>query len=103
MSLFQQMTTHPTLRITVVEVNVLGVGRVKMSDRGSLWCVMGDLITENCVEFFRALNNSSLKVSNLNVQNLTDQTAKHFAVGLAESQSVQALELEHCNISVLVW
>ena len=91
-SLFQQMTTHPTLSNT--EVNVPGVGRVKI-DRGSLWCVIGDLIVENCMEFFRVLNNSGLKVSNLNVENLTDQTAEHFAVGLAESQSVQALKLNH--------
>ena len=97
-SLFQQMTTHPTLSITVGEVNVLGVGRVKM-DRESLWCVMSDLILENCVEFFRALNNSGLKVLNLNVQGLTDQTAEHFAIGLTESQSLQALKLEYCNIS----
>ena len=96
-SLFQQMTTHPTLS-TVGEVNVLGVGRVKM-DRGSLWCVIGDLIPENCVEFFRALNNSGLKVSKLNVQDLTDQTAEHFAVGLTEYRSFQALKLKHCNIS----
>ena len=52
-SLFHQVTIHPTLS-TVGEVNVLGVGRVKM-DRGTmLWCVTGDLIPENCVEFFRA-------------------------------------------------
>ena len=97
-SLFHQMTTHPTLSINVGEVNVLGVGRVKM-DRGSLWCVVGDMIPENCVEFFRALNNSGLMISKLNVQDLTDKTAEHFAVGLAESQSVQALKLEHCNIT----
>ena len=96
-SLLQQMTTHLTLSITVDEVNILGVGRVKM-DRGSLWCVIGDLISENCVEFFTAVNNSGLKVSNLNVQDLTDQTAEHFAVGLAESQWVQALKLKHCYI-----
>ena len=90
--LFQQMTTHPTLSITVGEVNVLGVGGVKM-DRGTVRCVMGDTVPENCVEFFRALNNSGLKVSNLNVGNLTNQTAKHFAVVLAESQSVQALKM----------
>ena len=97
-SLFQQMTTHPTLSNTVGEVNVLGVGRVTM-DRRTMWCVMVDLIPENCVEFFRALNNSGLKVSILNVQDLTDQTAEHFAVGLAESQLLQALKLEHCNIT----
>ena len=96
-SLFQHMTTHPTLSITVGEVNVLGFGRVKMYN-GGLWCVMGDLIPEKCVEFFRALNDSCLKVSKLNVQDLTDQTAEHFAVGLAESQSVQALKLKHCSI-----
>ena len=97
-SLFQQMTTHPTLSITVGEVNVLGVGWVKM-DRGSLWCVIGDMIPENCVEFFRALNNSDLKISVLNVVHLTNKTAEHFAVGLAESQSIQTLKLEHCNIT----
>ena len=91
-SLFQQMATNPTLSITVGEVNVVGVGRVMM-DRGTMWCVISDLIPENCVEFFRALNNKSLKISNLFVEDLTDQTAKHFAVGLAESQSVQALRL----------
>ena len=95
-SLFQQMTTHPTLTLHVGEVNVLAVGRVMM-DRGAMfWCVISDLIPENCVEFFRALNSSGLKVSNLDVQDLTDQTAEHFAVGLAESQSVQALKLNHC-------
>ena len=97
-SLFQQMTTHPTLSITVGEVNVLGVGRVEM-DRGTVWCVIDDLIPEKCVEFFRVLNNSRLKISKLNVQDLTDLTAEHFAVGLAESQSVQTLKLEYCNIS----
>ena len=29
---------------------------------------------------------------------MTDQTAEHFAVGLAWSQSAQALKLTHCNI-----
>ena len=96
-SLFHQMTTHPTLSITVGEVSVPGVGRVKM-DRGTIWCVMGDMIPDNCVELFRVLNNSGLKVSKLNVQELTDQTAEHFAVALAESQSVQTLKFEHCNI-----
>ena len=97
-SLFQQMTTHPTVSITVGEVNVLGVGRVDM-DRGTLWCVMSDLLPENCMEFFRALNNSGLKVSKLIVEDLTDKTAEHFAIGLAECQSVQALKLEFCNIT----
>jgi len=97
-SLFQQMTSHPTLSITVGEVNVLGVGRVKI-DQGSLLCVLCDTIHDNCVEFFRALINSGLKVLILNVQDLTDKTADHFAVALAESQPVQALKLEHRNIS----
>ena len=97
-SLLQQMTTHPTLNIAVVELNVLGVGRVRM-DRGCLWCIIGVTIPENCVEFFRALNNSGLKVSKLNVQDLTDQTAEHFAVGLAESQSVKALDLRVNSIT----
>ena len=98
-SLFQQMTTRPTLsRVNVGEVDVLGVGRVKM-DTGSLWCVVGDMIPENCVEFFRALNNSGLKISTLNVHDLTDQTAEHFAVGMAESQSVQTLKLKLNSIS----
>ena len=93
-SLFQQMTTHPTLSLTVGEVNVLGVGRVNLNI-GTLWCVMGDWIPENCVEFFRALNGSNMKVSKWNVQDLTDQTAEYFVVGLAENWSVQALKLSH--------
>ena len=98
-SLFQQMATRPTLTLHVGEVNVLAVGRVKM-DRGTMFlCVIHALIPENCVEFFRALNDSGLKVTMLNVQNLTDKTTEHFAVGLAESQSFQAFKLEHCNIS----
>ena len=96
--LLQQITTHPTLNITVVELNVLGVGRVKM-DRGCLWCVIGVTIPENCVEFFRALHDYCMTVSILNVVDLTDQTAEHFAVGLAESQSVQALDLRANSIS----
>ena len=40
-----------------------------------------------------------MKVSKLNVRGLSDQTAEHFAVGLTESQSVQALKLKNCNIS----
>ena len=97
-SLFQQTTTHPTPSITVGEVNVLGVGRVKM-DRGCLWCVIGVTIPENCVEFFRALNDSCMTFSMLNVVDLTDQTAEHFAFGLAESQSVQVLDLRANSIS----
>ena len=98
-SLFQQMTTHPTLSITVGEVNVLGIGRVKMDRDSMVCCVTGDLIPENCVEFFRALDSSGLKVTKLNAQDLTDQTAEHFTVGLAESQSVQALKLKHFSVS----
>ena len=98
LSLFQQMTTHPTLSITVGEVNVLGVGRVMM-DSGTMWCVIGDLIPKKCVEFFIPLNNSGLKVSKLIVQDLTDQTAEHFALGLSESQSIQALDLVGNKIS----
>ena len=94
-SLFQQMTTHPTLSITVGEVNVLGVGRVKM-DRGTMvWCVISDLIPENCVEFFRALNNSGLKVSKLNVQDLTDQTADTLLLDWLKVSVFQALKLSH--------
>ena len=96
-SLLQQMTTHPTLS-TVCEVNVLGVGEVEI-DRGTMWCVMDDLIPEKSLEFFQALNNSGLKVSKLNVKDLTYQTVECFAVGLAESRSVQAQKLKHCNVS----
>ena len=96
-SLLQEVTTHPTLS-TVSGVNVLGVGRLEIGRR-TIGCVMCDVIPESCVEFFRALNISGLKVSRLNVQQLTDQTAEHFAVGLAESQSVQTLNLEDCNIN----
>ena len=94
-SLLQQMTTHPTLNITVIELNVLGVGRVRM-DRGTIWCVIGVTIPERCVEFLRALNDSGM--ANLNVVDLTDPTAEHFAVGLAESQSVRGLDLRANSI-----
>ena len=57
------------------------------------------MIPKNCVEFFRALNSSGLKVLRFIVQDLTDQTAEHFAVPLAENQSVQALKLRQCNIT----
>ena len=93
-SLFQHMTTRPTLSITVGVVNVLGVGWIRM-DRGTQWSVVSDLIPDNCVEFFRALNNNGLKVSNLDVKDLTDQTAERFAVGLAAIHSVQVLQLNH--------
>ena len=86
--LLQQGITHPTL--TTVGVTVVGVGLVEMN-RGTLCCNACKMISVNCVEFFRALNNSSVKVLKMNVQDLTDQTAEYFAVGLAESQSVQAL------------
>ena len=69
-----------------------GLGGKKTDGESMLWCVTGCLNPKNCVEFFRALNSSDLKVSNLNVQDLTDQTAEQFAVGLAESQSVSNIE-----------
>ena len=96
--LLQQMTTHPTLSITVGELNVLGVGRVRM-DRGTIWCVIGATIPERCLEFFRAINDSDVTVSKLKVVDLTDPTAVHFAVGLTESQSVKALDLRANSIS----
>ena len=37
MSLLHQVITHPTLRTSVDEVNILGVGRVKM-DKGTMLC-----------------------------------------------------------------
>ena len=46
-----------------------------------------------------------MKVSNLNLTcytgltDLTVQTAEYFAVGIAESQSLQVLKFEHCNIN----
>ena len=99
-SLFQQVTACPTctLRIHVPEVDVVGVGRVKM-DKGTIWCAVSDTVPENCMDLFRALNENVVKVSNLIVQDLTDKTAQHFAAGLAESQSLQALKVKHCNIS----
>ena len=92
----QQMITHPSIS---TEVNVLGLGRVNMERESICTCVISKMVPEKCVEFFRALNDNGVKVSMLNVQDLTDQTTEHFAVGLAESQSVQALKVEHCNIS----
>ena len=94
-SLLQQMTTHPTLNVTVVELNVLGVGRVRM-DRKTIWCVIGVTIPERCVEFLRALNDSG--IAKLNVVDLIDLTAEHFAVGLAESRSVRALDVRANSI-----
>ena len=82
MSFLLQVTTHPTLK-SLGEVNFLGFGIVEM-DRRTLWCVMGHTIPENCMEFFRALNNSGLKGLKLNIEGLTDQTAEHFAVGLVQ-------------------
>ena len=95
-SLLQQVITHPTL--TTVGVTVVGVGVVEMN-RGTLCCNVCKTISVKCVEFFRALNNSGLRVLKMNVQNLTDQTAEHFAVGLAESQSVLALNLKDNDVS----
>ena len=36
-SLHKQVITHPTVKITVGEVNILGVGRVK-TDKRTIWC-----------------------------------------------------------------
>ena len=90
-SLFQVTTCHIT-------VDVLGVGRVEMN-RGTIWWFIGETIPKNCMNFFRALNDNGMKVSSLKVQNLTDQTAENFAVGLAESQSVQVLDIRGNKIS----
>ena len=61
-------------------------------DEETVLCAKCDTICERWVEFFRALNGSNIKISKLNVEDFTDQTAEHFAVGLAESQSVQVLK-----------
>ena len=50
------------------------------------------------MEFFRALNHSGMKYSRLRVRSLTDQTAEHFAVGLAFSKSFQVLDLSYNQI-----
>ena len=92
-SLLQQVTLHSTLsRVHVSEVDVMGVGKVKMEGK-IIWCVVGDTISERCVEFFRALNDSYLKVSEMYVRDLTDQTAENFALGLAESQTLKEMKL----------
>ena len=98
-SFFQQMATHPTVSATVGEVGLLGVGKVVMMNRGTMLCTIGEAVPEKCVEFFRALNGSGIMVSKLTVRHLTEQTAEHFAVELAEYKSVQALELEFFNIT----
>ena len=56
-------------------------------DRETIWCVIGDTIPENCVEFFRAINNNGVKATKLNVEDLTDKTAERFAVGVAISST----------------
>ena len=91
-------STVSLLPQTTTTVGILGFRRVKMV-RGILPSVTVDTIFENCVEFFRALNGRGLTVSRLNVHNLTDQTAENFAVGLAEIQSVQTLDLRDNYIS----
>ena len=98
-SILQQLTTHPTL--SSIEVGVLGVGNMKMKSKtttSSIQCDISDTTSENCVEFFRALSNSELKYSKLIVRSLTDQTAEHFAVGLADSRSIQLLDLAYNQI-----
>ena len=94
-SLLQQMTTHPTLSITV---GIHGVGMVEMDKLGTISCVTSDTSPERCVEFFRELNYSSIKISKLEVMNLTNQTAEDFAMGLAKNKSVQELVLRNNNI-----
>ena len=56
-------------------------------DRETVWCVIGDTIPENCVEFFRVLNDSGVKATKPNVEDLTDKTAERFAVGVAISST----------------
>ena len=90
--LLQQVTIHPTLSI-VGEIGVLGVGRVEMY-RGTLLCITSNTVPESCIEFFKALNKSGMKVIRMIVQ---DRTAEHLAVELAESLSVQTLKAN--NIS----
>ena len=99
-SILQQMTTHPTLR-NVLEVGILGVGTVRIWEKkttSSIQCDVNDTTPESCVEFFRALNHSGMKYSGLIVHSLTDQTAEHFAVGLAFSKSFQVLDLSYNQI-----
>ena len=61
-------------------------------------CDVRDTTPVNCVEFFRALNHSGMKYSRLIVHGLTDQTAEHFAVGLADIKSFQVLDLRYNRI-----
>ena len=93
--LLQQMTTNSTLSIIV---GIHGVGMVEMEKLGTVSCVTSDTSPETCVEFFRALNDRSIKISKLKVMNLTNQTAEDFAMGLAKNKSVQALVLRNNNI-----
>ena len=96
MSFLQQVNTYHTL--SKIHAGVNGVGSVEM-DRGTISCVTSSMIPEHCVEFIRTLNHRGMMVSKLSVQHLTDKTAKHLANALAESQSVQRLELKHIRIS----
>ena len=96
-SILQQVTTHPTL--SSVTVSVLGVGNVSMErTTSSIRCDVNNTTPENCVEFFRALNHSGIKYLSLIVRSLTDQTAEHFAVGLAGSKSFQILDFSYNQI-----
>ena len=72
-SLLQCIATNPTLTITV---GILGVGRVEIDKPGTISCVVSDTVLESCVEFFRALHDSSMNVSKLNIRDLTDQAAE---------------------------
>ena len=99
-SILQQMTTHPTLR-SILEVGILGVGTVTIWEKkttSSIQCDVNDTTPESCVEFFRAINHSGMKYSRLRVRSLTDQTAEHFAVGLAFSKSFQVFDLSYNQI-----
>ena len=99
-SLLQQVITCPTLiRVSVGEINVLGVGRVTLDRRTatvSLLYHAGDMISEKCVKFVRAINHNGM-VTKLTARNLTDLRAEHSAE-LAENLSVQALDLKYNKI-----
>ena len=94
-SLLKQMTTHPTLRI-IGEVTVLGVGRVEMDTViVTLSCDAVGMSPEKSMEFLRALNHSGVKISRLDVLNLTNEFATHLADGLAKNLIVKSLALKH--------
>ena len=90
--LLQQVTTHPTLGI-VGRLIILGVGELK-TDRGAISCVASDIIPEHLIELFRALNDSDMKLSKLEVKDFTSQTTE-----LLISQSVETLDLKQHEIS----